>query len=123
MKLIYFVGEVVLDWIHEMIWYLKRVIYPALSLLEWFIPLLTLVLCKYLGVVNTLITMFVIMVVIRLIKRLANKYNVGDSIPVPRERFTSEDEDGEVTIENNRLQELILYINDIENWLSRKGML
>lgn len=54
-------------------------------------------------------------------RRMANKIGKGDTFPVPEKRFTSLDEDGNPEIEVERLQELILYINDVEEWLSRKG--
>lgn len=41
--------------------------------------------------------------------------------PVPVKRFTSEYRDGEVTIENSRLQEMILYVCDVEDWLESSG--
>lgn len=53
----------------------------------------------------------------------ANKIGKGSDVPIPTKRFTQEDDSGEVTIETNRVQELILYMNDLENWLNRKGYL
>lgn len=41
--------------------------------------------------------------------------------PVPAKRFTSESRDGEVSIEKNRLQEMILYVSEIEDWLESSG--
>lgn len=41
--------------------------------------------------------------------------------PVPVKRFTSERRDGEVSIENGRLQEMILYVCDVEDWLESSG--
>lgn len=62
-------------------------------------------------------------VVIYLIRQFANKIGKGTTIPVPQKRFTSVDEDGEVSINQNRLQELILYTADVEDWLERHGLL
>lgn len=53
----------------------------------------------------------------------ANKTGKGNACPVPRKRFTTVNEDGEVTIENARLQELILYMADLEDWMERKNIL
>lgn len=61
--------------------------------------------------------------IIYFIKSFANKIGKGISIPTPSERFTEEDDDGEVTIPTSRIQELILYMNDLENWLERRGLL
>lgn len=41
--------------------------------------------------------------------------------PVPAKRFTSEHRDGEVSIENSRLQEMIIYVCDVEDWLESSG--
>lgn len=41
--------------------------------------------------------------------------------PVPSKRFTSESGDGEVSIEKNRLQEMILYVSEVEDWLESSG--
>lgn len=38
-------------------------------------------------------------------------------MPKPDKRFTREENDGEVTIEYARLQELILFMDEYENWL------
>lgn len=69
----------------------------------------------------------VIPVIIHLIsyysKSYANKINKGSSIPTPAKRFTSEDEYGEVSINQDRTSELILYMADLEDFLERKGLL
>lgn len=57
---------------------------------------------------------------------IASKYlkysEVEDTgFPVPAKRFTTEYRDGEVTIENSRLQEMILYVCDVEDWLESSG--
>ena len=56
-------------------------------------------------------------------KSIANKLGKGMTIPLPDKRFTNVDDDGEVSIENKRIQELILYLADLEDWLERKGLL
>lgn len=62
-------------------------------------------------------------ILIYYIKSTANKLGKGTTIPVPDKRFTKIEDDGEVTIENRRVQELILYLADLEDWLERKGLL
>lgn len=57
------------------------------------------------------------------IRSYANKIGKGTAIPVPEKRFTEVNDDGEVSIANNRIQELILYLADLEDWLERKGLL
>lgn len=66
-----------------------------------------------------LILPFVVWFVTLVLDRLAEKTGNGKNIPIPVKRFTEEDSDGEVSIEQNRLQEMILYVNDVENYLER----
>lgn len=53
----------------------------------------------------------------------ANKTGKGNACPVPNKRFTTVSEDGEVSIEQSRLQELLLYMADLEDWMERKNIL
>lgn len=62
-------------------------------------------------------------ILIYYLRSAANKIGKGVTIPVPDKRFTEVDEDGEVSIEHKRIQELILYVADLEDWMERKGML
>lgn len=57
------------------------------------------------------------------LKSTANKLGKGMTIPIPEKRFTEVDDDGEVSIEQQRIQELILYVADLEDWMERKGLL
>lgn len=70
-----------------------------------------------------LIIPIIIFIIIYYLKSYANKIGKGETVPVPIKRFTEKDEEsGEVSIEQERLQELILYIEDLENWIERKGL-
>ena len=63
-------------------------------------------------------------VIIYFIRSFANKLGKGITVPIPKKRFTEIDnETGEVNILNDRVQELILYVADLEDWLQRKGLL
>lgn len=66
---------------------------------------------------------FVFFVIIYYLKSTANRLGKGITVPIPNERFTKTEDDGEVTIEYSRIQELILYVADVEDWLERKGLL
>lgn len=58
------------------------------------------------------------------ISQYANRIGKGERIPVPTERFTEKgSEEGEYNIEQSRIEEMILYMADLENWLQRKGLL
>ena len=62
-------------------------------------------------------------VIIYYLRSYANKIGKGTTIPVPDKRFTGVADDGEISIPNNRIQELILYLADLEDWFERKGLL
>ena len=64
----------------------------------------------------------IIFIIIWFMKSYANKIGKGITIPVPGKRFTDISDD-EVQVEHSRLQELILYVADVEDWLERKGLL
>lgn len=57
------------------------------------------------------------------VKSLVVKAGYDDDTPVPPIRFTEVDEDGMVMVPNDRLQELLLYVSDVEDYLERKGKL
>lgn len=77
----------------------------------------------YLGFGGELFIPVVFCVITYILRSYANKIGKGTIIPVPDKRFTEVDEYGEVSIPNNRIQELILYLADLEDWLERKGLL
>lgn len=60
---------------------------------------------------------------IHFIRCYANKIGKGTTIPIPHKRFTQIDDNDEVSVKQDELQELILYIADLEDWLERKGLL
>ena len=45
----------------------------------------------------------------------------GLDIPVPAERFTKVAEDDMVTVDSSRLQELLVYTSELEDWLELNG--
>lgn len=77
----------------------------------------------YIGIGGEILIPLAFVVITYFMKSAANKMGKGITIPVPGKRFTEADEYGEVTIEYHRVQELILYMADLEDWLERKGML
>lgn len=64
-----------------------------------------------------------VFILIFYVKSIANKIGKGITIPIPNERFTEVDDDGEVSIKHERIQELLLYTADLEDWLERKGLI
>lgn len=65
----------------------------------------------------------VISFIVFFIRAYADKIGKGTEIPVPENRFTQVSDYGEVTVDNERLYEMILYMADIENYLQRRGLL
>lgn len=62
-------------------------------------------------------------ILIHYIREFANKSGKGNTIPIPNKRFTEVDEDGEVSVESKRIQELLLYVADLEDYMERKRWL
>ena len=56
-------------------------------------------------------------------REIANRRNKGNRMPIPEKRFTEVSEDGEVNVEVSRVQVMLLYVADLEDYLHRKGML
>lgn len=62
-----------------------------------------------------------VILIVSFLRSLADKMNVGNRVPVPDKRFTEVGDDGEVTIIQDRIQELILYVADLEDYLEKKN--
>lgn len=58
-----------------------------------------------------------------IMNRVNDKIGKGREIPIPESKFTQEDSDGEVSIDTHRLQEMILYVADVESYLERKHLI
>ena len=109
---------------------LSTSIFPISKILVFILPYLMLLvgvtIYKDLGLymkVFFLIIPVLISLFSYLLKSIANKIGKGEAPPIPYKRFTSDDGDGEVSIEHSRIQELILFVFDYEEWLERKGLL
>lgn len=118
--------EITIDIIREVRYWFDNNIRNLPTLLNIILPYLM----YFLGVkikTRYLCLVLIIPVIVYLIsyysKSYANKINKGSAIPVPSKRFTQEDEFGEVSIDQDRISELILYMADLEDFLSRKGLL
>lgn len=94
--------------------------------LRFITPYIILLIVKLYGftkVVTLVALLFplTIWVITSVVNIYLNRKNLGDRFPIPNERFTEDVGDGEIRITNNRLQELILYTNDLENWFRANG--
>ena len=92
--------------------------------LSKYIANLIIFITPYLMIWFVLFLPVVMMIVSSFIKYYANMIGKGDVCPIPYERFTEYDEDsGMVSVRNDRVQEMILYVEDVEEYLERKGYL
>lgn len=62
-----------------------------------------------------------LMFIATVFKKSANRRGKGYRVPVARKRFTTEDEYGEISIAEDDIQEIILYLNDVENYIEKRG--
>jgi len=105
-------------------------IYPISKLLIIALPYLMLFIGVemykvrgYFAIGGELFIPIVVFLISWFLKSFADKIGKGEAPPVPSERFTTEDGDGEVSCEYSRMQEMLLFVNDYEKWLERKGLL
>lgn len=65
----------------------------------------------------------IVAIVIFYVRGFLNRLGKGSQFPVPAKRFTETNADGEVSVDGERLQELLLYVADVEDYLTCRGML
>lgn len=89
------------------------------------LPFLTFYAGRYTNLKNVIGFIFILIVLFisYFTKQFANKIGKGEIAPVPSKRFTEKSNDGEVSIEVERLQELTLYMADLEDWFESKGIM
>ena len=122
--------EIIKEAFSNICYFIKRNLVVFANILNTVIPYLMLIIGQlvalernrfYIG--SEVIIPLIFAIIIYIIRTAANKLGKGITIPVPKKRFTEVDEDGEVSVEQNRLSEMLLYMADLEDWLSKKGML
>lgn len=112
------------DWMTDS---LPKTLSKLPTVVVYLLPYVIISFIYFLGCsVVILMNMFWLTVLSQTICFIASKYlkysEVEDTgFPVPVKRFTSESKDGEVSIEKNRLQEMILYVSEVEDWLESLG--
>ena len=60
-------------------------------------------------------------IILSILNNFLNKINRGYDIPIPRERFTILNDNGNVSIDNSSINDIILYLYDLEEYLKSKG--
>lgn len=118
------VKSVIKDMVLDVKDFILNNLYTMSKVLTFLIPYLAIILCRVtelnIWVIIGLI-LFIQMVLI-ISRNSANKIGKGIDVPVPYKRFTQVDEDGEVSVDTERLQEMILYMGDLEDYFERKGL-
>ncbi len=129
-KLLGILIDVTLDAISGIAYFIKNNLTNFATILNLILPYVMYFIGQYvaadrgkIAVGGELFVPIVFVIVTYYLKSSANKIGKGITIPVPDKRFTQVSNDGEVNIEHKRVQELILYVADLEDWLERKGLL
>lgn len=60
-------------------------------------------------------------IILSVLNNFLNKINKGYDIPLPRERFTTLNDNGNVSVDNSSINDIILYLYDLEEYLKSKG--
>ena len=124
------IGAIIVDIILAIDYFIKNNLRNFAWILNFILPYLMYIVGQnvcaergYLDIGGELLIPIAFCIITYILRSYANKIGKGTTIPVPDKRFTEVDDDGEVSIQNNRIQELILYLADLEDWLERKGLL
>lgn len=60
-------------------------------------------------------------IILSVLNNFLNKINKGYDIPLPRERFTTLNDNGNISVDNSSINDIILYLYDLEEYLKSKG--
>ena len=60
-------------------------------------------------------------IILSVLNNFLNKINKVYDIPLPRERFTTLNDNGNVSVDNSSINDIILYLYDLEEYLKSKG--
>lgn len=129
-KLLRILVEVTADILCNFVYFIKNNLTNFANVLNLIIPYAMYFIGQYvafnrgnISVGYEICTPLVFVIIIYYLRSTANKMGKGITIPIPDKRFTNVDDDGEVSVEHKRIQELLLYTADLEDWLERKGLL
>lgn len=123
-------GSIIIDVVQTVNYFIASNLRNFAWILNFILPYLMYIIGQnvyaargYFGVGGELFIPIIFCVIAYVLRSYANKIGKGTTIPVPKKRFTEVDDYGEVSITNDRIQELILYLADLEDWFERKGLL
>lgn len=120
------VCDVMKESVNSVKYFIKYNIGGIGGVLELIIPYIC-VLCDRNGMLSNWFLFIVVPLVLLYSVYVMKKVNMVfhnrtvDNIPLPYKRFTFEDNEGTVMVDEKRLQELLLYVNELENELERLG--
>lgn len=124
------IKEIMIDFLHATTYFLTSNMRNFANILNVSCPYLMYFIGQYVQTGDfkftygyDLIIPIIIVMITYFLHSAANKTGKGNACPVPTKRFTTVSEDGEVSIEHSRLQELLLYMADLEDWMERKNIL
>ena len=124
------IKEIIVESLNTTIYFLTSNMRHFANILNFCCPYLMYFIGQYVQIGNfkfvyglELIIPIVISMLTYFLHSAANKTGKGNACPVPAKRFTEVSDEGEVSIENDRLQELLLYMADLEDWMERKNIL
>lgn len=116
--------EIIKDAVASVLLFISTNLWRLARMVDLLLPFDVLYICAKTNDVNLCFAVAVVAIVLSAyMKAYANKIGKGIDIPVPAKRFTEVDEDGEVSVEVSRTQELLLYMGDLEDWMQRKGLI
>lgn len=130
MKFFKIVGEITVDTFYAILYFIENNLLRFSNLLIFILPYIMLWIGQHVmfergmfAVGGEIFVPLVFTIIVYYLKSFANKLGKGTTIPLPNKRFTEVDDDGEVSVEHKRLQEMLLYVADLEDWLERKGLM
>lgn len=122
--------EVAEEAVHSVVYFVRHNIRHLSTIIELGTPYVMYLLGQNLAlergkfaVGSELLIPVLLWIVASLIEKVANKLNRGPRIPKPVTRFTEVDEDGVVSVEQDRVEEMLIYMADLEDYMERKGWL
>ncbi len=126
-KKLYKLSQVMIRTVKEMTKSLKYGIIEELdkiaTLIQILVPILILKITDDVVIMIVLSTLF--SVFIKYIKEVGYKLNnvTERGFPLPLHRFTKQNEQGFIDIEDEDMEQAILYLCDVEEYLKKKGLL
>lgn len=108
--------------VNKLLYVVDNSLYPLGKVIGFISPYVIIVYILKYGYNNILLLLPIIFSICSiLLIELSNQKGKGNLPPIPNSRFTQSDGEGEISVDRDRLQELILFTYDYEEWLRRNG--